>query len=175
MARYFGLSTQVFGRYEKAISKLHVTRLVHLSEVLGFHPMELVYAAAPHLFGKTGSRRLTGSSVSSALGLAAQHRRHVGQVGRRNARHIQCRRTADGETIVGPSTRKRLTSVLRALRLATNAFRSAPPGDGGKGQDHASGVREGLPLGHRGPVDPVPDARKDGIVTRMGGDRVAGS
>lgn len=53
VARYLGLSTQVFGRYEKAISKLHVTRLVHLSEVLGFHPMELVYAAAPHLFGKT--------------------------------------------------------------------------------------------------------------------------
>ena len=52
VARYLGLSTQVFGRYEKAISKLHVTRLVHLSEVLGFHPMELVYAAAPHLFGK---------------------------------------------------------------------------------------------------------------------------
>lgn len=53
VARYLGLSTQVFGRYEKAISKLHVTRLVHLSEVLGFHPMELIYAAAPHLFGKT--------------------------------------------------------------------------------------------------------------------------
>ncbi|MEO5756546.1 MAG: helix-turn-helix transcriptional regulator, partial [Mesorhizobium sp.] len=53
VARYLGLSTQVFGRYEKAISKLHVTRLVHLSEILGFHPMELVYAAAPHLFGKT--------------------------------------------------------------------------------------------------------------------------
>lgn len=53
VARYLGLSTQVFGRYEKAISKLHVTRLVHLSEVLGFHPMELVYAAAPHLFGQT--------------------------------------------------------------------------------------------------------------------------
>ena len=53
VARFLGLSTQVFGRYEKAISKLHVTRLVHLSEVLGFHPMELVYAAAPHLFGKT--------------------------------------------------------------------------------------------------------------------------
>ncbi len=53
LARYLGLSTQVFGRYEKAISKLHVTRLVHLSEVLGFHPMELVFQAAPHLFGKT--------------------------------------------------------------------------------------------------------------------------
>ena len=53
VARFLGLSTQVFGRYEKAISKLHVTRLVHLSEILGFHPMELVYAAAPHLFGKT--------------------------------------------------------------------------------------------------------------------------
>ena len=53
VARFLGLSTPVFGRYEKAISKLHVTRLIHLSEVLGFHPMELVYAAAPHLFGKT--------------------------------------------------------------------------------------------------------------------------
>jgi len=53
VARYLGLSTPVFGRYEKAVSKLNVTRLVHLSEVLGFHPMELVYAAAPHLFGKS--------------------------------------------------------------------------------------------------------------------------
>ncbi|RWE05802.1 MAG: XRE family transcriptional regulator [Mesorhizobium sp.] len=53
LARFLGLSTQVFGRYEKAISKLHVTRLVHLSEILGFHPMDLVYSAAPHLFGKT--------------------------------------------------------------------------------------------------------------------------
>lgn len=53
VARYLGLSTPVFGRYEKAVSKLNVTRLVHLSEVLGFDPMELVYAAAPHLFGKS--------------------------------------------------------------------------------------------------------------------------
>ncbi|MGX5851065.1 helix-turn-helix domain-containing protein [Mesorhizobium sp. PL10] len=56
LAHFLGLSTQVFGRYEKAISKLHVTRLVHLSEILGFHPMELVYEAAPHLFGKTAEQ-----------------------------------------------------------------------------------------------------------------------
>jgi hypothetical protein len=48
-----GLSTQVFGRYEKAISKMHVTRLIHLCEILDASPVEMIHAAAPHLFGKT--------------------------------------------------------------------------------------------------------------------------
>jgi hypothetical protein len=30
---------------------MHVTRLIHLSEILGFSPLEMIHAAAPHLFG----------------------------------------------------------------------------------------------------------------------------
>ena len=53
LAMMLGLSEQVFARYERAISKMHVTRLVHLSEILGFSPLEMIHAAAPHLFGAT--------------------------------------------------------------------------------------------------------------------------
>jgi transcriptional regulator with XRE-family HTH domain len=53
LAELLGISAQVYGRYERAESKLNVTRLVHLSEILGFAPIDMIYAAAPHLFGKT--------------------------------------------------------------------------------------------------------------------------
>lgn len=53
LAELLGISGQVYGRYERADSKLNVTRLVHLSEILGFAPIDMIYAAAPHLFGKT--------------------------------------------------------------------------------------------------------------------------
>ena len=53
LAMMLGLSEQVFARYERAISKMHVTRLIHLSEILGFSPLEMIHAAAPHLFGAT--------------------------------------------------------------------------------------------------------------------------
>ncbi|KQZ95898.1 hypothetical protein ASD64_18270 [Mesorhizobium sp. Root157] len=51
LAELLGISGQVYGRYERAESKLNVTRLVHLCEILGFEPIEMIYAAAPHLFG----------------------------------------------------------------------------------------------------------------------------
>lgn len=53
LAQLLGLSGQVYGRYERAFSKMHVTRMIHLSELLGFKPIEMIYAAAPHLFGDT--------------------------------------------------------------------------------------------------------------------------
>lgn len=52
LASMLGLSTQVYGRYERAFSKMHVTRMVHLAEILDFMPIELVYTAAPHLWGE---------------------------------------------------------------------------------------------------------------------------
>jgi transcriptional regulator with XRE-family HTH domain len=48
-----GLSEQVYGRYERNASKMHVSRLIHLSEVLGTSPLGMLYAAAPHLWGAT--------------------------------------------------------------------------------------------------------------------------
>ena len=44
---------QVYGRYERAFSKMHVTRMIHLCEFLGFMPMEMLFSAAPHLWGRT--------------------------------------------------------------------------------------------------------------------------
>jgi transcriptional regulator with XRE-family HTH domain len=52
-ASLYGLSTAVYGRYERAFSRLTVGRMVHLCELLGFTPAELLYEVAPHLFGKS--------------------------------------------------------------------------------------------------------------------------
>jgi transcriptional regulator with XRE-family HTH domain len=51
VATLVGLSEQVYGRYERNASKLHVSRLIHLSEVLSASPLDMLYAAAPHLWG----------------------------------------------------------------------------------------------------------------------------
>ncbi|MBC2887660.1 helix-turn-helix domain-containing protein [Ochrobactrum sp. CM-21-5] len=50
-APLMGLSTAVYGRYERAFSKLHVTRMIHACEVLGFMPIEMLFDAAPYLWG----------------------------------------------------------------------------------------------------------------------------
>ncbi|MEY9785390.1 helix-turn-helix domain-containing protein [Sinorhizobium fredii] len=50
-AQLLGLSWQVYGRYERAFSKMHVTRFIHVCEVLGLDPIKWLYTAAPHLFG----------------------------------------------------------------------------------------------------------------------------
>jgi transcriptional regulator with XRE-family HTH domain len=53
LAPLLGISTQVYGRYERAFSKLHVTRMIQLCELLGFMPIEMIFEAAPHLWGKS--------------------------------------------------------------------------------------------------------------------------
>lgn len=53
LATLVGLSEQVYGRYERSSSKMQVSRLIHLSEILGVSPLGLLFAAAPHLWGKT--------------------------------------------------------------------------------------------------------------------------
>lgn len=52
-ASLYGLSTSVYGRYERGFSNLTVGRMIHLCELLGFTPLELIYSAAPHLYGAT--------------------------------------------------------------------------------------------------------------------------
>lgn len=52
-ASLYGLSTAVYGRYERAFSHLTVGRMIHLCELLGFTPIEMLYSAAPHLYGNT--------------------------------------------------------------------------------------------------------------------------
>lgn len=52
-AQLVGLSTSVYKRYEKAQSKLTVTRMIHLCEILGFTPVDLLVRAAPEMWGET--------------------------------------------------------------------------------------------------------------------------
>ncbi|WP_095204594.1 helix-turn-helix transcriptional regulator [Mesorhizobium carmichaelinearum] len=67
LAAMIGLSTQVFGRYEKAISKMHVTRLIHICEVLDASPVDMIFQAAPHLFGKSDEEARTRAEALSAI------------------------------------------------------------------------------------------------------------
>lgn len=53
LATLVGLSEQVYGRYERSSSKMQVSRLVHLSEILGVSPLGMLFATAPHLWGRT--------------------------------------------------------------------------------------------------------------------------
>jgi transcriptional regulator with XRE-family HTH domain len=53
VATMLDLHPQVYGRYERGESRLTVTRLVQLSELLDFSPLDIVLAAAPHRLGDT--------------------------------------------------------------------------------------------------------------------------
>ncbi|WP_292524997.1 helix-turn-helix transcriptional regulator [Mesorhizobium sp.] len=52
LAPMLGLSNQVYNRYETAISRLTVGRLLHICEVLSISPVEILYPVAPHLWGE---------------------------------------------------------------------------------------------------------------------------
>ncbi|WP_210212374.1 helix-turn-helix transcriptional regulator, partial [Mesorhizobium sp. M4B.F.Ca.ET.049.02.1.2] len=67
LALMLGLSTQVFRRYEVAFSKMHVTRLIHLCEILGASPIAMIAETAPHLFGKTRLEAETRAQALAAL------------------------------------------------------------------------------------------------------------
>ncbi|TNM65297.1 helix-turn-helix domain-containing protein [Aliirhizobium smilacinae] len=53
VAKLLGLHPQVYGRYERGESRLTVTRLIQLSELLEFSPLDVILAAAPHKFGSS--------------------------------------------------------------------------------------------------------------------------
>ena len=59
LATLVGLSEQVYGRYERSSSKMQVSRLVHLSEILGISPLGMLFEVAPHLWGKTEAEAAT--------------------------------------------------------------------------------------------------------------------
>ncbi len=48
-----GITGQVWGRYERSMSSLDVSRLIVLTELLGLKPTDLLGYVAPHLFGET--------------------------------------------------------------------------------------------------------------------------
>ncbi|UCI10685.1 helix-turn-helix domain-containing protein [Mesorhizobium sp. B1-1-8] len=53
MGTMVGLHETIFARYERAFSKLHATRLIHICEILDCSPIEMIHAAAPHFFGES--------------------------------------------------------------------------------------------------------------------------
>ncbi|NLS08288.1 helix-turn-helix transcriptional regulator [Rhizobium sp. P32RR-XVIII] len=53
LALLLGSIEAVYGRYERAVTKLHATQVLHLCEVLGIYPDDLLFEAAPHLWGTT--------------------------------------------------------------------------------------------------------------------------
>ncbi|RWJ21185.1 MAG: XRE family transcriptional regulator [Mesorhizobium sp.] len=52
-AHLLGLSVTVYGRYERSESRMTVPRLIHLCEIMGFVPLDMLFDTAPHLWGKT--------------------------------------------------------------------------------------------------------------------------
>jgi transcriptional regulator with XRE-family HTH domain len=48
-----GSIQEVYGRYERGVTKLHATQVLHLCEVLRVFPDDLLFDAAPHLWGET--------------------------------------------------------------------------------------------------------------------------
>lgn len=68
-AELIGLSGQVYGRYERADSRMSVTRLVLLWEALDFEPLEMLHEVAPHMFGET---KEDARNMMELLGLIAK-------------------------------------------------------------------------------------------------------
>ncbi|ARO32545.1 helix-turn-helix domain-containing protein (plasmid) [Rhizobium etli] len=58
LAPLLGISEQVYGRYETRVSRLTVSRLIHVCEVLDATPEEIIAPAAPHLWGETETKAM---------------------------------------------------------------------------------------------------------------------
>ncbi|WP_370009621.1 helix-turn-helix domain-containing protein [Sinorhizobium fredii] len=99
LATMLGLSERVYERYENNVSRLTVSRLVHLCEVLGASPEEMLSPAAPHLWGKT--------DTAAALLLAS----------------IEKLRTFDEETL------RDVLSLLSRIESQTNIKSNSNGGD----------------------------------------------
>ncbi|PCK84372.1 transcriptional regulator [Rhizobium sophoriradicis] len=99
LATMLGLSERVYERYENNVSRLTVSRLVHLCEVLGASPEEMLSPAAPHLWGKT--------DTAAALLLAS----------------IEKLRTFDEETL------RDVLSLLSRIESQTNSKSNSNGGD----------------------------------------------
>ncbi|MEY9103721.1 transcriptional regulator with XRE-family HTH domain [Sinorhizobium fredii] len=70
LAQLLGLSVSVYGRYERSESRMTVPRLIHLCELMGFMPIDMIFSAAPHLWGKTPEEaedRLTLTKIIERL------------------------------------------------------------------------------------------------------------
>eukprot|EP01035_Chromulina_nebulosa_P044098 gene44098-59710_t len=65
-----GTPGHVYQRYEKGNTRFTVARAIHLLELLDLAPIDYVYAAAPHLFGKTQQEaKLRKELIDRIMGL----------------------------------------------------------------------------------------------------------
>ncbi|ASY60762.1 putative transcriptional regulator (plasmid) [Sinorhizobium sp. CCBAU 05631] len=54
LAHLLGLSVSVYARYERGSeARMSIPRLIHLCEIMGFLPLDMIFETAPHLWGKT--------------------------------------------------------------------------------------------------------------------------
>ncbi|CCE98545.1 hypothetical protein SFHH103_04054 (plasmid) [Sinorhizobium fredii HH103] len=54
LAHLLGLSVSVYARYERGSeARMSIPRLIHLCEIMGFMPLDMIFDTAPHLWGKT--------------------------------------------------------------------------------------------------------------------------
>lgn len=67
LAPMLGLSDQVYNRYENAVSRLTVGRLLHICEVLSISPVEILYPVAPHLWGEDQAEAETRMAIVEKL------------------------------------------------------------------------------------------------------------
>jgi transcriptional regulator with XRE-family HTH domain len=51
LAPLLGFAEAVYGRYERGLTKLHATQILQVCEVLRIFPDDLLFDAAPHLWG----------------------------------------------------------------------------------------------------------------------------
>ncbi|OWV96869.1 helix-turn-helix transcriptional regulator [Rhizobium sp. R693] len=67
LAMLIGSIEAVYGRYERAVTKLHATQVLHLCEVLGIFPDDLLFDAAPHLWGHTREEALERRRITKMI------------------------------------------------------------------------------------------------------------
>lgn len=67
LALLLGSIEAVYGRYERAITKLHATQVLHLCEILGIYPDDLLFEAAPHLWGTTEEEALERRRIAKMI------------------------------------------------------------------------------------------------------------
>lgn len=68
LAALLGITAQVWGRYERAVSSLEVNRLIVLCEQLNFNPLEMLAHTSPHLFGNSHESAQTRIEIIRLIG-----------------------------------------------------------------------------------------------------------
>lgn len=158
-ARLFGVSRTVYARYERDISRLSVARMIHLSELLGFLPMEMISAAAPHLYGPTRQEAedrlelcrlvadLPNDTVRNLIGI-------IGQLTPREVIEARAKSQAQKEEQDAQEAEaERLRNIKKAKRAAGTKRRGRPPGKTSSKRKTADPEGDAAAITHRSHPD----------------------